>query len=175
MDKIADGAHTSGPGSEVEFENRVTYDGLDPSESCLASQEDAFKTTSLLAGDVEGHHFNIDERCRPEACEPSKLPDKGSNFPLSARVLFDAIKKNRSFQKVLRSKLIQMEAKIQENRQLAERVKLLKGIQFSCIRRTGQAISLKKDPRVLLISTRKSPTSNNSKVGRRISSLMVLF
>ena len=77
---MADGAHTSGPGSEVEFENRVTCDGLDPSESCLASQEDAFKTTSLLASDVEGHHFNIDERCRPEACEPSKLPDKRSNF-----------------------------------------------------------------------------------------------
>ncbi|KAI9101611.1 hypothetical protein K1719_023855 [Acacia pycnantha] len=36
--------------------------------------------------------------------------------------------------------------------------------EVSCMRRTGKAISLKKDPRVLLISTRKSPASSNAKI-----------
>ncbi|XP_054795384.1 uncharacterized protein LOC129300810 isoform X2 [Prosopis cineraria] len=164
VDKMAEGAHTSGLGSEEEFDNSVASKGLDPGESCPVSQ-DAIKTTSLLTtAEVERHPCNINERCEPKACKPSKLLDKRSRFPLSAQVFIDAIKKNRSFQKLLRSKLIQMEAKIQENKQLRERVKLLKDFQVSCIRRTGQAISLKKDPRILLISAKKSTASSTTKI-----------
>ncbi|KAK4280721.1 hypothetical protein QN277_012305 [Acacia crassicarpa] len=130
VDKMAEGAHSSGLCSEVEFDNSVASKGLDPGE----------------------------------ACKSSKLLEKRPKFPFSAQVFIDAIKKNRSFQRLLRSKLIQMETKIQENRQLMERVKLLRDFQVSCMRRTGKAISLKKDPRVLLISTRKSPASSNTKI-----------
>lgn len=169
---MADGDYASSLGFKGEIANSVTFKESDPGESCVVFQNS--KTTNLSTGKVEMQPYNINENYEPDACKPSKLLDKRSKFPVSAQVFIDAIKKNRSFQQLLRSKLIQMEAKIEENKRLRERVKLLKDFQASCIRRTGQALSLKKDPRVQLISTKKSPASSNSKVGWVISYLLVL-
>ncbi|XP_030532553.1 uncharacterized protein LOC115742411 isoform X2 [Rhodamnia argentea] len=87
---------------------------------------------------------------------------KYSSFPKSGQIFIDALKKNRSCQKLFRSKLIQIEARIEEIKKLKERVKILKDFQVSCRQRTGKALSQKKDPRVQLISARK--TIKDSKV-----------
>ncbi|XP_059645652.1 uncharacterized protein LOC132287150 isoform X2 [Cornus florida] len=88
-----------------------------------------------------------------------------SRFPKSALVFIDAIKKNRSCQKFLRSKLIQIEARIEENQKLKDRVKILKDFQFACRRKTGRALSQKKDARVQLISVPKQRA--NAKVNEK--------
>ncbi|PIN22504.1 hypothetical protein CDL12_04778 [Handroanthus impetiginosus] len=83
------------------------------------------------------------------------LPVESSHFPKSALAFVDAIKKNRSCQKFIRSKMMQMEARIEELNQLKERVKILKDFQVACKKRTGRALSQKKDARVQLISVPK--------------------
>lgn len=67
----------------------------------------------------------------------------------------DAIKKNRSCQKLIRSKLLHIETRIEELKKLKERVKILKDFQFTCRKRVSQALSQKKDARVQLISLPK--------------------
>ncbi|KAG8388014.1 hypothetical protein BUALT_Bualt02G0081200 [Buddleja alternifolia] len=80
------------------------------------------------------------------------LPLKGSHFPKSALAFVDAIKKNRSCQKLIRSKMMQMEARIEELKKMMDRVKILKDFHVACKKRTGRALSQKKDARVHLIS-----------------------
>ncbi|KAF8390043.1 hypothetical protein HHK36_024564 [Tetracentron sinense] len=109
---------------------------------------------------------------QPEARKLSMLPLNYSSFPKSAQVFIDAIKKNRSCQKFVRSKLIQIEARIEENKKLKELIKVLKDFQVSCKKRTGRALSQKKDARVQLISLPKSRTSQTSKVNdKKVSAL----
>ncbi|XP_030455408.2 LOW QUALITY PROTEIN: uncharacterized protein LOC115676605 [Syzygium oleosum] len=95
---------------------------------------------------------------------------KYSSFPKSGQIFVEALKKNRSCQKLIRSKLIQIEARIEEIKKLKERVKILKDFQVSCRQRTGKALSQKKDPRVQLISARK--TIKDSKVNDKKFSAM---
>lgn len=83
------------------------------------------------------------------------LPLETSHFPNSALAFVDAIKKNRSCQKLIRSKMMQMEARMEELGKLIERVRILKDFQVACKKRTGRALSQKKDPRVQLISVPK--------------------
>ncbi|KAI3463736.1 hypothetical protein Pfo_020399 [Paulownia fortunei] len=83
------------------------------------------------------------------------LPLKTSHFPKSALAFVDAIKKNRTCQKLIRSKMVQMEARIEELKKLMERVKILKDFHVACKKRTGRALSQKKDARVQLISLPK--------------------
>lgn len=101
------------------------------------------------------------------------LTYKSSRFPKSAQLLFDAIKKNRSYQKLLRCKLTQIEVKIEENKKLKERVKILRDFQVSCKKITGRELSAKKDPRIQLISARKSRTSKDLEV--TIFSVLLCF
>ncbi|KAK8267316.1 hypothetical protein V6Z12_D12G304700 [Gossypium hirsutum] len=89
---------------------------------------------------------------------------KSSRFPKSAQLLFDAIKKNRSYQMFLRSKLAHIEVKIEENKKLKERVKILRDFQVSCKKLTGRALSAKKDPRIQLISARKLRTFEDPEI-----------
>ncbi|KAJ0106596.1 hypothetical protein Patl1_19692 [Pistacia atlantica] len=80
------------------------------------------------------------------------------------QVFIDAIKKNRSYQNFIRSKLTQIESRIEENKKLKERVKILKDFQVSCRKITGRALSQKKDPHVQLISSQKLRNSNDPEV-----------
>ncbi|XP_071691251.1 uncharacterized protein [Rutidosis leptorrhynchoides] len=84
-------------------------------------------------------------------------------FPRSAQAFVEAINKNRTCQKFIRNKLIQIEAKLEENRKLKERVKILKDFQVACRKRTGRALSQKKDARIQLISVPKQ-RANASKL-----------
>lgn len=107
---------------------------------------------------------------KSDSCKSSLLPRKKSCFPKSALLLLDAIKKNRSSQKFFRSKLIQLEARIEENKKLKEHVKILKDFQTSCRKITGRALSQKKDPRVQLISAKEMWASKDSKANdKRLS------
>ncbi|KAJ4713492.1 Myb-like protein [Melia azedarach] len=101
----------------------------------------------------------------------SIVPQKPS-FPKSAQMFIDAIKKNRAYQKFIRSKLTQIESRIEENKKLRERVKILKDFQVSCRKITGRALSQKKDPRVQLISAQKLRNSKDSEVTDKKPSAM---
>ncbi|KAL6963124.1 hypothetical protein U1Q18_038092 [Sarracenia purpurea var. burkii] len=107
---------------------------------------------------------------QPETPNLSLIPVGVSGFPKSAQMFVDAIKKNRACQKFIRSKLIQIEARIEENKKLKQRVKTLKDFQISCKKRTGRALSQKKDARVQLISAVK-PRANSKGDGKKFSPL----
>nr|XP_010932454.1 uncharacterized protein LOC105053113 isoform X1 [Elaeis guineensis]XP_029122846.1 uncharacterized protein LOC105053113 isoform X1 [Elaeis guineensis]XP_029122847.1 uncharacterized protein LOC105053113 isoform X1 [Elaeis guineensis] len=95
-----------------------------------------------------------------------------SQFPKSAKFFVDALKKNRSCQKFIRRKLIEIEAKIEVNKELKERLQCLMDFQVACKRKAGRILSQKKDPRVRLISMRKPTTIKDSKASyKRVSAL----
>ncbi|KAG1368348.1 putative myb-like protein L [Cocos nucifera] len=87
-----------------------------------------------------------------------------SRFPKSAKFFVDALKKNRSCQKFIRRKLIEIEAKIETNKELKECLKCLMDFQVACKRKAAHILSQKKDPRVRLISMRKPGSITDSKV-----------
>lgn len=89
------------------------------------------------------------------ANDVATLPFKTSHFPNSALAFLDAIKKNRSCQKLIRSKMMHVESRMEELGKLIDRVRILKDFQVACKKRTGRALSQKKDPRVQLISVPK--------------------
>lgn len=142
--------------------NDLTIDKLDPCKG--SSSKYACRTTPELGDHLEMQPYAAIEWHHGEPSNPSTSQANYSRFPKSAKVFMDAIKKNRSFQKILRSKLIHIEAKIEENKKLKERVKILRDFQVSCKRRTGRALSQMKDSRVQLISRKKSWPSKDSKV-----------
>ncbi|CAI9113501.1 OLC1v1014113C1 [Oldenlandia corymbosa var. corymbosa] len=164
---------------KASFENVSHYPEHDggntlPLESC----EDLFVDSSN--GGVD-HSYNIVnyESCNKIAGgteesglwqdsssgDAAKLPVKGSSFPQAAQAFIDAIKKNRACQKLIRSKLLHIESRVEELKELKERVKILKDFQVACRRRTSLALSQKKDARAQLISvSRIDPSSKlNSK------------
>lgn len=126
--------------------------------------EDADLATNPLSDNAEGQSSALIVWNQSDSCSTSMLPRKDSSFPKAAQVFMDAIKKNRASQKFIRNKLIQIEAKIEENRKLKERVKILKDFQVSCKRRTWESLSQKKDPRVQLILPKGPRDSRDSKV-----------
>ncbi|XP_038726022.1 uncharacterized protein LOC120017044 isoform X2 [Tripterygium wilfordii] len=110
-----------------------------------------------LSGDCkEIQLFDSRDQHQSDACKFSMLPLRNSSFPKSAQVFIDAIKKNRSFQKFVRAKMTQIEARLEENKKLRERIKILKDFQAACKKVTGRALSQRKDPRFQLISARDS-------------------
>lgn len=130
----------------------------------LSVSDYACQTTRHLGDRLEEQPSKSIEGYHRDSSKPSMSQPSYSSFPQSAKVFMDAIKKNRSFQKFLRTKLLQIEAKLEENKKLKERVKILKDFQVNCKRRTGRALSQKKDSRVQLISAKKSSPSKDSKV-----------
>ncbi|XP_072976256.1 uncharacterized protein [Typha angustifolia] len=98
-----------------------------------------------------------------EACTLNAGSLAHSQFPKSAQIFVDVIKKNRSCQKFIRRKLIEIEAKIEENKDLKERVRCLMEFHIACKRRVGHILSQKNDPRVRLISVQKPREAHNHK------------
>ncbi|KAK4778804.1 hypothetical protein SAY86_006332, partial [Trapa natans] len=120
-----------------------------------------------LDSDKNNEPMGLIEWQKSDADKPSIEARENNSFPKCARFFVDAIRKNRSSQKLLRSKLIQIDARIEEIKKLKERVKVLKDFQVSCRKRTAQALSQKNDPRVQLISTqcrRKKSKGGEKKV-----------
>ncbi|KAJ8773056.1 hypothetical protein K2173_028233 [Erythroxylum novogranatense] len=87
----------------------------------------------------------------------------------TAQLFVATIRKNRSCQKLLRSKLTEIEARMEENKKLRERVQILKNFHVSWKKMTGKAL---KDPLIQLISARKAPTSEDSEINdKRVSTI----
>jgi len=134
------------------------------SEGCHLSQDPNEAATEELIENIEMQLSDFVESSERDAWESSRLPQKRSSCPPVVQCFIDAIKKNRDLQRFLRGKLIELEAKIEENKKIRNRIKILKDFQASCSRRTGNVLSLKKDPRVQLISAKKSSAPKKSKV-----------
>lgn len=82
-----------------------------------------------------------------------------SRFPKSVQNFVNALKKNRSNQRFIREKLMEIEAKIEVNRKLKERIKCLMDFHTAYKRKMGHSLCLRTDPRVRLISFRKQKSS----------------
>ncbi|KAJ6677063.1 SNRNA-ACTIVATING PROTEIN COMPLEX SUBUNIT 4 [Salix viminalis] len=140
--------------------------------ACEPDAEQDDNATNLLGDNVEIGHAASAEDKELDSGRLSTLELDYSSFPKSAQVFIDAIKKNRSCQKFIRNKLIQIEARIEENNKLKDKVKILKDFQLSCRKITGMALSLRKDPRIQLVSARKTSNSKHPKVnGKKVSPL----
>ncbi|XP_047068654.1 uncharacterized protein LOC124676658 isoform X1 [Lolium rigidum] len=90
-----------------------------------------------------------------------------TGFPKAAMLLVNALKKNRACQKFIRRKMINIEAKIEVNKDLRDRVKCLMDYQLGCKRSFGKFLCQKVDPRVRLISSRRQsiqPEKNRYKM-----------
>ncbi|XP_051119227.1 uncharacterized protein LOC127243311 isoform X2 [Andrographis paniculata] len=123
--------------------------------NCVDASEPPVQS-SKACDDAGGRQTSDFVECNgPVTDDLANLPIQTSHFPDSALVFIDAIKKNRSCQKLLRSKMLQLEARAEELKKLINRVKILKDFQLACKRKTGRALSQKKDPRVQLISVPK--------------------
>ncbi|XP_052303603.1 uncharacterized protein LOC7462515 isoform X4 [Populus trichocarpa] len=136
----------------------------------VTEQDD--NAANLLGDNVEIGNSASAEENELDSGRLSTLELDYSSFPKSAQVFIDAIKRNRSCQKFIQNKLIQIEARIEENNKLKDKVKILKDFQFSCRKITGMALSLRKDPRIQLVSARKTSNSKHPKVnGKKVSPL----
>ncbi|KAK7844725.1 myb-like protein l [Quercus suber] len=144
---------------EKETSNNLIVHRTNSSEGFTDSED--FCNTHPLSENLGIQPSSFVENHQPGASKSPMLPLKKSSFPKSALLLMDAIKKNRSSQKFIRSQLVNLEARIEENKKLKERVKILKDFQASCKKRTGRALSQRKDPRVQLISVKKSLVSKD--------------
>ncbi|XP_048614399.1 snRNA-activating protein complex subunit 4-like isoform X2 [Brassica napus] len=98
--------------------------------------------------------------------------DQSSSFPEAAQAFVEAIRRNRAYQKFLRKKLTEIEAKIEQNEKHQKNVKIVVDFQASCKRITKQALSQGKDPRLQLISTPKcGPRDSSEDNDKKISPL----
>ncbi|TVU41062.1 hypothetical protein EJB05_14553, partial [Eragrostis curvula] len=101
---------------------------------------------------------------------------KGLNrtgFPKAALLLVDALKKNRACQKLIRRKMINIEAKIEENKDLRDRVKCLMGYQLSCRKSVGKFLCQKEDPRVRLITSMKQTAQGAKNKPKKMPALFL--
>ncbi|TKY44778.1 Myb protein L [Spatholobus suberectus] len=171
METMAVGDQTSSLGCEGDTANGSILYESDGGELCPVSQDPNEDATEELIENIEMQLSDFIESSEPDARESSRLPQTRSSFPPVVQCFIDAIKKNRDLQRFLRSKLIALEAKIEENKQIRNKIKILKDFQASCTRRTGSALSLKKDPRVQLISAKKSSAPKISKKHKKVSAM----
>lgn len=150
-----------------EQQVHVDFSSNDSTVACEvfpANCEEKAANTTAEMEDFLGCREEEEQEDQLDGCKLSTLALRYSSFPKSAQVFFDAIKRNRSCQKFLRSKLIQIEARIEENKKLKDRVRILKDFQASCRKMTGRALALRKDPRIQLISAQKTFNPKDSKV-----------
>ncbi|XP_075503533.1 uncharacterized protein LOC142540937 isoform X2 [Primulina tabacum] len=144
--------------SEKESSNSLFGDRTNAREgflNCVDSSEPTTQKPVACDDDSGIQSFDLVEMGGPGSDAAAGFEHKRSNFPKSALAFIDAIKKNRSYQKLIRCKMMQIEARMEELKKLIERVKILKDFRVACKKRTGRALSRKKDARVQLISVPK--------------------
>ncbi|KAG6411125.1 hypothetical protein SASPL_129199 [Salvia splendens] len=132
--------------------------------NCVDTSEPTGK--NVEACDNAGGSSDLAEWNETGVDDEAELPLRTSQFPNSALAFVDAIKKNRLCQKLIRSKMMQVEARMEELDKLIEGVRILKNFQVDSKKRIGRSFSQKKDPRVRLISVPKlkanlKPNENN--------------
>ncbi|ONM51272.1 myb domain protein 4r1 [Zea mays] len=120
---------------------------------------------SDLFADRSGDDFAVQKQ--------NAIVPHGDGFPKAALLLVDALKKNRAYQKFIRRKMVNIEAKIEENKDLRDRVKCLLGYQLSCRKSVSRSLGQKEDPRVRLISPLKSTQPCTKNKYRKIPALFL--
>ncbi|XP_068461995.1 uncharacterized protein [Phaseolus vulgaris] len=168
---LVEGDHASSMDCEGDIANGSIHNESGGSELCPVSQDPNEAATEELIENIEKQLSDFVESSEPDAWESSRLPQKRLSCPPVVQCFIDAIKKNRDLQRFLRGKLIELEAKIEENKKIRNRIKILKDFQASCSRRTGNVLSLKKDPRVQLISAKKSSAPKKSKKRKKVPAM----
>ncbi|KAH9616792.1 hypothetical protein KSS87_017192 [Heliosperma pusillum] len=113
-----------------------------------------------VGGDSSGREFvedHIDdaERERYDTTDKEDAFTSVSSFPFAAQTFIDAIKKNRACQNFIRDKLLHIEAKMGQIKELHKRLKTFRGFQVQCKKVVGQKLSQKQDDRIQLISVAK--------------------
>ncbi|KAH9624138.1 hypothetical protein KSS87_019279 [Heliosperma pusillum] len=122
------------------------------------------ESVSNDGGDSSGREF-VDDHVDDTEREHYDTTDKEdaftsvSSFPLAAQTFIDAIKKNRACQNFIRDKLLHIEAKMEQIKELHKRLKTFRGFQVQCKKVVGQKLSQKQDDRIQLISIAK-PRAN---------------
>lgn len=144
--------------SEKETSNNLFVERTNAEEGFPACVDRTIQISEGCSNDVassqnliEGHNFDA---------ETTEASLNSFCLPKSAHAFLDAIRKNRSCQKVMRDKMMQTEARLEELKKLTERVKILKSFQLTCKKRMGRALSQKRDARVQLISLPKQRFSS---------------
>lgn len=143
----------------------------DSSEAIIASENPQTTDGSVIGKSLNG---SIDgDIIGPQPTNAVNVR-KYAGIPDYARVLIEALKKNRLLQKTLQLKLVQVETKMEENKELRNRVKCLVDFQSACKRRLRQIFTQDSDSTVKLISRSKSRLSSkkpketaDNKVGYR--------
>ncbi|KAK9691512.1 hypothetical protein RND81_09G201800 [Saponaria officinalis] len=129
--------------------------GASPDSDC----RDKYASNDVT-GAANGRNFVDDLRDDVE-CDLNDTAEKqdaftsASNFPRAAQTFIEAIKKNRSCQKFVRNKLLHIEAKMEEIKEVRKRLKTLRDFQVQCKKKIGRAMSQKQDARVQLISVHR--------------------
>ncbi|XP_042375358.1 uncharacterized protein LOC121969347 isoform X2 [Zingiber officinale] len=141
-------------------------------EKCLEEVESI--STDVISGpetpnrsmEFFKEHGHNDTQLKPvnyEACNSNVRSFGPSMFPQSVQNFVVALKRNRLYQKFIRRKLIEIEANIEKNKELKKRVKCLMDFQTTCKRKVTMTTCQKKDPRVVLISAKKTMPDKSSK------------
>ncbi|KAG7577688.1 Homeobox-like domain superfamily [Arabidopsis thaliana x Arabidopsis arenosa] len=154
-----------------DLDNEPSSEILSRSNTC-ESFPDHGKSVVTVPNSEDVHEKTSIEP--PDHLETCQVSAASSSFPKAALAFVDAIRRNRAYQKFLRRKLVEIEATIEQNEKHKKNVKIVKDFQASCKRITKLALSQKKDPRVELISTRKSgPCDSSEGNDKKISPLML--
>ncbi|KAK4735880.1 hypothetical protein R3W88_010141 [Solanum pinnatisectum] len=150
--------------SEKETSNNLFVERTNAEEGFPACVDRIIQISEGRSNDVANSQ-NLTEG-HDSGAETTAASVNSSCLPKSAHAFLDAIRKNRSCQKVMRDKMMQTEARLEELKKLTERVKILKSFQLTCKKRMGRALSQKRDARVQLISL---PKQRFSAKGKKLS------
>ncbi|XP_021743388.1 uncharacterized protein LOC110709474 [Chenopodium quinoa] len=121
--------------------------------------------------DVHQRDFGQDTWDAAENFQNVETSSCTSSFPMSAQTFMEAIKKNRSSQKFIRSKMLHIEARMEEINDIKKRLKTLRDFQVQCKKKIGRALSQKQDARVQLISALKQ-RANTKGSEKNISAML---
>ncbi|KAM3268765.1 hypothetical protein P3S67_030729 [Capsicum chacoense] len=139
--------------SEKETSNNLFVETTNAEEGFPACVDRTIQISEECSNDVARSKNLTDGH--DSGAETTAISVNSSRFPKSAHAFVDAIKKNRACQKLIREKMMQTEARLEELKKLKERVKILKSFQLTCKKKMGRALSQKRDARVQLISLPK--------------------
>jgi len=141
----------------IRLHEHASEEEYDSSEAIIASDNLQITDGSVIGKSLNG---SIDgDIIGPQPTNVVHIR-KYAGIPEYARVLIEALKKNRLLQKTLQLKLVQIETKMEENKELRNRVKCLVDFQSACKRRLRQIFMQDSDSTVKLISRSKSRWSS---------------
>ncbi|CAN6885835.1 unnamed protein product [Brassica oleracea] len=147
-------------------DNEPSREILSRSNTCESFPDQGGKVVTLPDSIQAGVSVDLHEN---NATAPL---DQSSSFPEAAQAFVEAIRRNRAYQKFLRKKLTEIEAKIEQNEKHQKNVKIVVDFQASCKRITKQTLSQGRDPRLQLISTPKcGPRDSSEDNDKKISPL----